>query len=721
MGQKQTTSWVITFWRRLYSAYQHSPPALPRFRQTFEALEERVVPSSATALLAGGDVQLLFGVNQQKEIIESIASTHHLAANSGRADIEVLQVLEHNPAEEPRGFETHATQMSETMPEVERNPADEHRLFEPPGVQVSEILQVPERNPSEEHRIFEPPAVQQSSSFGPPLESSELPSSYDLRVGDHVTSVKDQGSCGSCWAFATYAALESAILMEEGPVRDFSENHLKNSHGFDVGPCTGGNPTISQAYLTRYHGPVDEVDDPYHPWDDRPSPGGPPQYYVRESAILDTDNEIKNAIMTSGGLYTSMKWDDAYYRPADFTYYYNGSDCSDHAVTIVGWDDTKVTAAPEFGAWLIKNSWGTAFGDNGYFWMSYSDTVGGNVGFSFYDPVAPSEFSRVYYHDEFGYVGGLNTPYAFNAFTPVANEELTAVQFWTQADWAQYDIRIYDTFSGGTLSDLLTSTTGSSAYAGHHTVDLPTGVSLTAGDSFYVYLHIWNGGTYPQAIDIQDPGYNSASTANPGESYYSFDGTIWDDIYSWNPTTNFSIKALTTSDPNQPPIITSLSDSPDPVSSIANLTLTADCVSDPDGTVTSVGFYRESNSLAGLQIGVGGDTLLATDTSGIGGWSVTFNVSGLGEGTYTYYAQATDNDGAKSVAVSTSNTVREMGIPTLTAPAPVTLDSTPTFTWDAVCEATHYEIWVNDLTTGTSAVLWEDSLTGTSWTPTSPL
>src|SRR5207244_10655527 len=102
---------------------------------------------------------------------------------------------------------------------------------------------------------------------------------------------------------------------------------------------------------------------------------------------------------------------------------------------------------------------------------------------------------------------------------------------------------------------------------------------------------------------------------------------------------------ITTSPINQPPVIQSLSGSPNPVSGGANLTLTAGGVSDADGSVLSVSFYRESNGVAGLQSGSGGDTLLGNDTSGLDGWTNVSASSGL-NGTYTYYAQAQDDGGA---------------------------------------------------------------------------
>ena len=388
-------------------------------------------------------------------------------------------------------------------------------------------LFVPTLNPSTNHEPFSAPLVQDSGLT--PRFTSEMattaPVSFDLRTGGYVTSVKDQSSCGSCWSFATYGSLESSILMDGGSVEDFSENHLKNYHGFDIDPCDGGLHSFSQAYLTRGSGPVDESDDPYHPYDDRPSPGGAPQYYVRESLHLDTDAEIKDALTVHGALYTALYWDDAYFQAADATYYYDGTATSgNHAVTLVGWDDSKVTAASSPGAWLTRNSWGSSFGDDGYFWISYQDVLGGNWAVSFHDAATSDTFNNVYYHDEFGDVTQFSSSYAFNAFTPIADESLGAVQFWTHADGAGYEVRIYDTFAAGTLSGLLASETGTHAYAGQHTVDLSSLVPLTLGDTFYVYLNITNGGGYPMSIDVAYPGlYTSASTAQPGAELLQFE------------------------------------------------------------------------------------------------------------------------------------------------------------------------------------------------------
>ena len=145
---------------------------------------------------------------------------------------------------------------------------------------------------------------------------------------------------------------------------------------------------------------------------------------------------------------------------------------------------------------------------------------------------------------------------------------------------------------------------------------------------------------------------------------------------------------------NAPPVIASLSDSPDPVTRGSDVTLTANGVSDSDGTVVSVAFYRETNGTAGLQVGTGGDTLVATDTNGADGWSASVSTSGLALGSFTYYAQATDNDGNPSAdgtsAASTTNTVVG-AIPVIASlsdsPDPVTRGSDVTLTANGVSDS----------------------------------
>jgi len=115
---------------------------------------------------------------------------------------------------------------------------------------------------------------------------------------------------------------------------------------------------------------------------------------------------------------------------------------------------------------------------------------------------------------------------------------------------------------------------------------------------------------------------------------------------------------------NLPPTVASVSDAPDPSSVGGAIRLTA-AVSDADGAIARVDFYRDSNGIAGLQIGKGGDTLVGTDSDKAGGYSITINTTGLAAGSYAYYAFATDNAGATSAtgtaAAKTTNILQSPG------------------------------------------------------------
>ncbi len=409
---------------------------------------------------------------------------------------------------------------------------------------------IPSPLPAEKHQRLLRPA-------GSPTDPA-----YDMRDPDGdgdpgdslLTPVRNQGGCGACWTFATYGALESHLVQTFSDARDFSEDNLKHLHGFDAGPCDGGNVEMSTAYHARYQGPISEAEDPYdQAVDSAHCTDCDPVRYVDNAVFLPTrshtgDNDhIKQAVITYGGVYTSFYYQAASYNSSDFTYYYDDPDHSfndsNHAVVIVGWDDDKYVAdAPEgsrYGAFIVRNSWGTGWGEDGYFYVSYHDESFGFTTLAYFDDWAESAFSfdTVYAYDDLGRTGavgyGTSVAWGANWFVPAQDERLTAVGFYAMDSPTGYEIYIYEEFDGSSFSDLQATRTGSVPHPGWYTVELDTAVDLLQGDGFGVVIKFTTDDYgYPVPLETDIPGYSSGATASPGQSYFSSGGTSWTDVTS---------------------------------------------------------------------------------------------------------------------------------------------------------------------------------------------
>ena len=239
-----------------------------------------------------------------------------------------------------------------------------------------------------------------------------LPSTFDLRTTGKLTAVRDQGSCGDCWAFATMGSLESFLMPNES--LDFSENNLKNTSGFDLGCCDGGNRSMAVAYLARWSGAIAESADPYNP-NSCTSPAGlaPIKHvqdviYVPNRAGATENASIKQAVMQYGAVYTTYYHSDSYLNASTGGYYYNGSGNANHAVCIVGWDDDFSasnfnTAPPGNGAFLIRNSWGAGWELSGYFWISYYDALLGTTENAVFEAEPVDNYDSIYQYDPLGW------------------------------------------------------------------------------------------------------------------------------------------------------------------------------------------------------------------------------------------------------------------------------------------------------------------------------
>ncbi|MFH0866803.1 MAG: C1 family peptidase, partial [Bacteroidota bacterium] len=373
----------------------------------------------------------------------------------------------------------------------------------------------------------------------------DLPLVYDLRNEGLVTPVKEQSSLcipGDCWAFATIGAIESHLLkLGYSGAIDLSENNIKTCHGFELGPCAGGNLYFSTAYLSRRDGPVAEWLDPYD-WLN-PSPpcitGLTLSTYILNARFLPSDaNIIKQAILDNGGIYTIMHISDSveYYNSTDYTYYYYGAGATNHAVLLVGWDDNKVTAGGT-GAWIIKNSYGTSWGESGYFYISYNDTriLSQNAYWLTSDDYA-SYAAIIYMYDKLGMTifDGYNSNIGYGLVKFIINSEnqyITKLATYVNTAGATVDFEIYDTKNGDVLSDLLGSLTNQTCdYPGYYTFDLPTPIYVANGEDIYIKVKYNTPGyDFPIPLESTVSGFANP-TIEAGVCWESSDGSAWNSI-----------------------------------------------------------------------------------------------------------------------------------------------------------------------------------------------
>lgn len=433
-----------------------------------------------------------------------------------------------------------------------------------------------------------------------PQAASEIPTSY---TSEFVTGIKNQNPYGTCWAFATMAASEACINKKYGVTEDLSEWQLAYFTGnvsvadplggtagdsFSIISSDeayqpaylkiGGSQTYSVRSLASWRGYVQEEKAPYtivcnnkdETLDDKYA-YEEDSYHLKNAYIINmTDSEeVKKMIMEYGACGSAYYHNYTYFNALeDGTYAEfcdDGSQYSNHAITIIGWNDDFSkenfgTVKPtEDGAWLIRNSWGEGYYDT--FWISYEDAVLNSGNAYVYDPVKVDED----YDYNYQYDGGVNdtflspetssTIYAANVYVANGKEELKAVGFYTLAPNYKCTINIYkdiDTSNPApTDAEPVSTVEITQTYAGYHTVVLPQSVALEAGSRFSIVIKYDNLSGSPAKIGV-DSGSSSTSwmvavsSAQEGQSFASVGGSSWTDVGK-NSSVNCRIKAFTDS------------------------------------------------------------------------------------------------------------------------------------------------------------------------------
>ncbi|MBP1578581.1 MAG: hypothetical protein J6B57_00655, partial [Oscillospiraceae bacterium] len=409
-------------------------------------------------------------------------------------------------------------------------------------------------------------------------DAASIPSSYNLNALGKVSAVRNQESTGTCWAHAALAAAESSLIMDGAASKsiDLSESHLvwfsegQNTavddplYGdpFLVPNCYdyGGNNAIALGALSSWMGAANESS--YPDVESRPSISESKRYdgvyRVNKSVVFDPSDRssIKSYLMENGALTIAYHSDDSttavsHYKTTNSytSFYQNDEERSNHAVTLVGWDDNFsknnfAVTPPGNGAWLIKNSWGTDWGMDGYFYLSYYDTSIQSI--SSFEAEKAGKYGKVYQHSMITFGGLFYTNYyvtGANVFTASGSDPLSAVSFYTAEASVPYTISIYSGVSDGNpmSGKLMLSQNGTATYAGYHTVDLSKTVSIPSGTKFSVCVALKKTGTTFNADNNAKGAGDSFLTYGVGSS-----SSDWYDLGK-DSNCNAAIKAFTKS------------------------------------------------------------------------------------------------------------------------------------------------------------------------------
>ncbi|MDO5861177.1 C1 family peptidase, partial [Methanobrevibacter sp.] len=354
------------------------------------------------------------------------------------------------------------------------------------------------------------------------------------------TSVKDQGYMGACWTFAFGEAFETALLRATGIQYNISQNYLQNLQirYSDFGTLTSDEGGVDYMSLASALGwlSVNEEDDEYDEvgklsvFVDSPN-----KIRLHDAYFImpNSDNyveDVKKAILNYGAVSVAYASSNAepYFNEKTSAHYVNKSLSPNHAVAIVGWDDNYkadnfLITPPGDGAWIVKNSWASDWGDNGYFYISYYEKsffeLDQDTGIRY--PFTACIFTNtIDYH--VNYQTDLNGLYDFdsnytqysNKFIAEYDDLIAGVGTYFNQSGIDYSFDIY------VNNNLTHSQSGKSEFAGYKTIILSKYIPVKVNDTFKV---VFKSNALPY-------GGFSRTHYVPGISFVSTDGSTWTDI-----------------------------------------------------------------------------------------------------------------------------------------------------------------------------------------------
>lgn len=377
-------------------------------------------------------------------------------------------------------------------------------------------------------------------------EEIELPGYFDYRKEGRASQVRDQAEFETCWAFASLTALETALLPEEA--LDFSRDHLSFHNSFRMEPEEGGSYIMSVAYLTAWQGPVLEAEDPYG---DQVSPEGLKAAKHVQEVRMPSDKDyqaVKQTIYLYGGVESSLYVDfsdprekSEYFNRENYSYCYEGEELPNHDVVIIGWDDEYPAenfnvAAPGNGAFICQNSWGTAFGEGGIFYVSYYDTNIGKYNAAFTKVEDSDNYDALYQSDLCGWCGqvGYNSDKASfaNVYESVGNQQIQALGFYATGDDTEYRLAVKTDFMDKEeLSEAEYVQSGYLQYPGFYTIELENPIFVEEGERFAAVVEIMTpDAACPIAVEYASEELGKAVDLSDGEGYISADNRHWERV-----------------------------------------------------------------------------------------------------------------------------------------------------------------------------------------------